>query len=376
MPTVVGVQFKTVTKVYHFDSNGLLDLAAQDFVVVDTARGPEVAQIVQPPHQIADDQVIGGTINGQGSFVMRAETVGRDTMLAQIVRMVSEAQRSRAPIQRLADVVAGWFVPAVIVTDILAFAAWSMWGPEPRYAFGLVAAVAVLIIACPCALGLATPMSIMVGVGRGAQAGVLIRDAEALERMEKIDTLVVDKTGTLTEGKPSVTSIATVKDQDENELLALAASVEKASEHPLADAIVPGVAFAQAIGRWGNWFNQELFGSPTDLPWGLTIDPANRPSGFAQYETFHPTFLYESIGNLINFGIIPLTFKSEADYDQVEQGDELEIPEIRRIIQTGGELVVKNKTKGTQFSVAYSLSERQKATILAGGTLALMGKAK
>ena len=183
-------------------------------------------------------KVIGGTLNASGGFVMRAEKIGSETMLARIVQMVADAQRSRAPIQRLADQVSGWFVPAVIAVAIVAFAAWSMWGPEPRFAFGLVAAVAVLIIACPCALGLATPMSIMVGVGRGAQAGVLIRDAEALERMEKIDTIIVDKTGTLTEGKPSVTSIATVKGQDENELLALAAAVEKASEHPLAAAIV------------------------------------------------------------------------------------------------------------------------------------------
>jgi P-type Cu+ transporter len=169
------------------------------------------------------------------------------------VQMVADAQRSRAPIQRLADQVSGLFVPAVIVIAALAFAAWSIWGPEPRYAYGLVAAVAVLIIACPCALGLATPMSIMVGVGRGAQAGVLIRDAEALERMEKIDTIIVDKTGTLTEGKPSVTSIATVSGGDENELLALAASVEKASEHPLAAAIVAaaekrGLAIAKVMG--------------------------------------------------------------------------------------------------------------------------------
>ena len=183
-------------------------------------------------------KVIGGTLNASGGFVMRAEKIGSETMLARIVQMVADAQRSRAPIQRLADQVSGWFVPAVIAVAIAAFAGWSMWGPEPRFAFGLVAAVAVLIIACPCALGLATPMSIMVGVGRGAQAGVLIRDAEALERMEKIDTIIVDKTGTLTEGKPSVTSIATVRGQDENELLRLAASVEKASEHPLATAIV------------------------------------------------------------------------------------------------------------------------------------------
>jgi P-type Cu+ transporter len=183
-------------------------------------------------------KVIGGTLNASGSFIMRAEKIGSETMLARIVQMVANAQRSRAPIQRLADQVSGWFVPAVIAVAALAFAAWSIWGPEPRLAYGLVAAVAVLIIACPCALGLATPMSIMVGVGRGAQAGVLIRDAEALERLEKIDTIVVDKTGTLTEGKPSVTSVATVDGQDENELLRLTASVEQASEHPLASAIV------------------------------------------------------------------------------------------------------------------------------------------
>ena len=183
-------------------------------------------------------KVIGGTLNASGGFIMRAEKIGSETMLARIVQMVADAQRSRAPIQRLADQVSGWFVPAVIAAAVLAFAAWSLWGPEPRYAFGLVAAVAVLIIACPCALGLATPMSIMVGVGRGAQAGVLIRDAEALERMEKVDTIIVDKTGTLTEGKPSVTAIAVVEGQDESEVLRLAAAVEKASEHPLAAAIV------------------------------------------------------------------------------------------------------------------------------------------
>jgi Cu+-exporting ATPase len=169
---------------------------------------------------------------------MAAEKVGRDTMLARIVQMVADAQRSRAPIQRLADRVSGWFVPLVLAIALLAFAAWSIWGPEPRFAYGLVAAVAVLIIACPCALGLATPMSIMVGVGRGAQAGVLIKNAEALERMERIDTLVVDKTGTLTEGRPAVTSIISAEGIDEAELLRLAASVEQASEHPLASAIV------------------------------------------------------------------------------------------------------------------------------------------
>lgn len=191
-----------------------------------------------PVRKQPGDQVVGGTINGQGSFVMRAEKVGRDTMLAQIVRMVSQAQRSRAPIQRLADIVAGWFVPAVILIAILAFAAWSVLGPPPAMAYALIAAVSVLIIACPCALGLATPMSIMVGVGRGATAGVLIKNAEALERMEKIDTIVIDKTGTLTEGKPRVTAIRAAGNIGENELLRLAASLEQGSEHPLAAAIV------------------------------------------------------------------------------------------------------------------------------------------
>ena len=191
-----------------------------------------------PVNKEVGAKVIGGTLNASGSFVLRAEKIGSDTMLARIVQMVATAQRSRAPIQRMADKVSGWFVPIVILAALLAFVTWSMWGPEPRYAYGLVAAVAVLIIACPCALGLATPMSIMVGVGRGAQSGVLIRDAEALERMEKVDTIIIDKTGTLTEGKPSVTKIIPVDGQDETELLRLTASVEQASEHPLAAAIV------------------------------------------------------------------------------------------------------------------------------------------
>jgi Cu+-exporting ATPase len=185
-----------------------------------------------------DSHVIGGTLNTSGSFVMRAEKVGRETLLAQIVQMVASAQRSRAPIQRLADQVSAWFVPTVIAVALLAFAAWAIFGPEPRFAFGLVAAVSVLIIACPCALGLATPMSIMVGVGRGAQAGVLIKNAEALERMEKIDTLVIDKTGTLTEGRPKVVAVAPATGFDESQVLQLAASVERGSEHPLAAAIV------------------------------------------------------------------------------------------------------------------------------------------
>jgi Cu+-exporting ATPase len=191
-----------------------------------------------PVAKAAGDKVTGGTMNGSGSFVMRADKVGRDTMLARIVQMVAEAQRSRAPIQGLADQVAGWFVPLVIAVAGLAFAAWSIWGPEPRFTFGLLAAVSVLIIACPCALGLATPMSIMVGVGRGAQAGVLVRNAEALERLEKVDTVVVDKTGTLTEGKPKIVAVRTGPAHSETEVLRLTASLERASEHPLAAAIV------------------------------------------------------------------------------------------------------------------------------------------
>jgi Cu+-exporting ATPase len=183
-------------------------------------------------------KVIAGSINKTGSFVMRADKVGADTLLSRIVQMVAEAQRSRAPIQRMADQVAAWFVPAVIAVAVLAFAIWAVVGPEPRFAYALVAAVSVLIIACPCALGLATPMSIMVGVGRGAQAGVLIKNAEALERFEKIDTLVVDKTGTLTEGRPAVTAIAAMPGIEEADLLRLAASLERGSEHPLADAIL------------------------------------------------------------------------------------------------------------------------------------------
>jgi len=177
-------------------------------------------------------------LNQTGSFEFRAAKVGRDTVLSQIVQMVADAQRSRAPIQRLADVVSGWFVPAVVAVAALAFLAWFIWGPEPRFAYALIAAVSVLIIACPCALGLATPMSIMVGVGRGAQSGVLVKNAEALERLEKVDTLVIDKTGTLTSGKPAVTAIKPAAGFSEADVLRIAANLERRSEHPLGDAIV------------------------------------------------------------------------------------------------------------------------------------------
>jgi Cu+-exporting ATPase len=203
-------------------------------------------------------KVIAGTLNQSGGFIMRADKVGRDTLLSQIVKMVADAQRSRAPIQRLADQVSGWFVPIVIVVALIAFGIWAWFGPEPRMAFGLVAAVSVLIIACPCALGLATPMSIMVGVGHGAQAGVLIKNAEALERMEKVDTLVVDKTGTLTEGKPKVVAVVPAAGFNETDILRLAATVERASEHPLADAIVRA-----AKGRNLDLGKVEEFDSPT-----------------------------------------------------------------------------------------------------------------
>ncbi len=214
-----------------------------DGVVLEGSSSVDESMVTGEPIPVAKqpgDRATGGTVNGTGSFMMRAERVGAETLLAQIVRMVSEAQRSRAPIQRLADVVSSYFVPAVVLAAVLTFILWSMFGPQPRFAYALVNAVAVLIIACPCALGLATPMSIMVGTGRGALAGVLVRNAEALEILEKVDTLVVDKTGTLTEGKPRLIVLQALPAGNEPELLRLAASLERASEHPLAAAIVAG----------------------------------------------------------------------------------------------------------------------------------------
>ena len=212
-----------------------------DGMVVDGRSSVDEALVTGEAMPVSKDvgaAVIGGSLNQSGALVIEARKVGRDTMLARIVQLVAEAQRSRAPIQRLADQVAGWFVPAVLAVAVLAFFAWFVFGPEPRFTYGLLAAVAVLIIACPCALGLATPMSIMVGVGRGAQAGVLIKNAEALERLETVTTLVVDKTGTLTEGKPAVTQVVPAEGFTETDILRLAASVERSSEHPLAVAII------------------------------------------------------------------------------------------------------------------------------------------
>jgi Cu+-exporting ATPase len=217
------------------------DSVPVDGIVLDGKSAVDESMVTGESLPVAkepDAALIGGTVNGTGSLVMRADRVGADTTLSRIVRMVTDAQRSRAPIQRLADTVSGWFVPAVIAIAIIAFAAWMVWGPPPALSFALVAAVSVLIIACPCALGLATPMSIMVGVGKGAAAGVLIKNAEALERFEKVDTLIVDKTGTLTEGKPCVIEVIPAEGFDESAILALAASLERSSEHPLAAATV------------------------------------------------------------------------------------------------------------------------------------------
>ncbi|HEY9202130.1 MAG TPA: heavy metal translocating P-type ATPase [Gammaproteobacteria bacterium] len=219
------------------------DKVPVDGVVTDGSSRVDESMVTGEPVPVSKqpgDKLIGATVNDTGSLLMRAEKVGSDTLLAQIVNMVAEAQRSRAPIQKLADQVAAYFVPAVVAVAILAFAAWLVWGPEPRLTYALVNAVAVLIIACPCALGLATPISIMVGTGRGAAAGVLIKNAEALEVMEKVDTLVVDKTGTLTEGHPRLVVVHALPEVDESELLQQAASLEQASEHPLAQAIVDG----------------------------------------------------------------------------------------------------------------------------------------
>src|SRR5450432_3757789 len=239
-----------------------------------------------PVEKTADARITGGTVNGTGTFIMRADRVGAEMLLSQIVRMVGDAQRTRAPIQSLADVVASWFVPAVILIAVITFAVWAIWGPEPRLAHALVNAVSVLIIACPCALGLATPMSIMVGTGRGAQAGVLIRNAAALETLEKVDTLVIDKTGTLTEGKPKLVTLESADGREDLEMLRLLASLERASEHPLAGAVVAGAKerrlqltktdnFASITGKGvtGTVEGHSVAVGTAKLLEGLSIDP-------------------------------------------------------------------------------------------------------
>jgi Cu+-exporting ATPase len=265
-----------------------------DGTVIDGASSVDESMVTGEPMPVEKgpgDRLIGATVNGTGSLVMRAEKVGADTLLAQIVNMVAEAQRSRAPIQRLADVVAGYFVPAVVVIAAIAFMVWGLWGPEPRLAHAVINAVAVLIIACPCALGLATPISIMVGTGRGALAGVLIKNAEALEIMEKVNTLVVDKTGTLTEGRPKLVSVVAVDGFQEHDILRLAASLERASEHPLAEAIVRGAkargvelvparAFQSVTGQGvtGEVDGRRLALGNIRLLEGLGIDPGDLPA--------------------------------------------------------------------------------------------------
>jgi Cu+-exporting ATPase len=271
-----------------------------DGAVIDGRSAVDESMVTgesMPVTKEVGDNVVAGTLNRSGSFVMRAGKVGHDTLIARIVQMVAQAQRSRAPIQRLADDVSRWFVPGVIVVALIAFLAWATFGPEPRIAFGLVAAVSVLIIACPCALGLATPMSIMVGVGRGAQSGVLIRNAEALERMEKVNTLVVDKTGTLTEGKPKVVAVVPAPGFDEREILKLAASVERASEHPLAAAIVAAAAerrieLAHVLG----------FDSPTGKGAIGTVEGKRIALGNAQF--------------LAEFGIVTAALEAQAEHQR------------------------------------------------------------
>ncbi|MGB5305462.1 MAG: heavy metal translocating P-type ATPase, partial [Gammaproteobacteria bacterium] len=264
-----------------------------DGVVTDGNSAVDESMVTGEPipvEKTRGEKLIGATVNGTGSLQMRAEKVGADTLLAQIVRMVSEAQRSRAPIQKLADVVAGYFVPAVVGVAVIAFIVWGFWGPEPRLAHAIVSAVAVLIIACPCALGLATPMSIMVGTGKGASLGVLIRNAEALEIMEKVDTIVVDKTGTLTEGKPRLVAVQATGGFGDDEVLQLAASLERASEHPLAAAIVRGAeergmtlsqtdGFASVTGKGvtGNVNGRAVALGNVKLLEKLGIDPGELP---------------------------------------------------------------------------------------------------
>ncbi|MFC1664853.1 copper-translocating P-type ATPase, partial [Pseudomonadota bacterium] len=263
-----------------------------------------------PVGKSTNEQLIGATVNGTGSLLMRADRVGVETLLAQIIQMVADAQRSRAPIQKLADTVAGYFVPVVVVIAIITFAVWGIWGPDPRLTFAIVNAVAVLIIACPCALGLATPISIMVGTGRGALLGVLIKNAEALEVMRKVDTLIVDKTGTLTEGKPKLTTTVSVSEYSDQDLLRLGASLERASEHPLAEAIVngaleKGIALAEVAefesvtgkGVLGKIDNKTVALGNLKLLEGLGIDTADLPQRAEELRADGQTVMLIAIDN-------------------------------------------------------------------------------
>ena len=282
-----------------------------DGVVTDGSSAVDESMVTGEPipvEKTAGEPLIGATVNGTGSLMMRAEKVGSDTLLSQIVRMVSEAQRSRAPIQKLADVVAGYFVPAVVLIAVTTLIVWGFFGPEPRLAYAIINAVAVLIIACPCALGLATPMSIMVGTGKGATMGVLIKNAEALETMEKVDTLVIDKTGTLTEGRPRLVSVQAILDFKEDEVLRLAASLERASEHPLAEAIVRGAEEREVQLAPTNQFESITGQGVTGTVDGrmvalgnlrlfqkLAIDPANLPADAGDARAQGQTVMFVAI---------------------------------------------------------------------------------
>jgi Cu+-exporting ATPase len=278
-------------------------------------------------------KLIGGTINGTGALVMRAEKVGSDTMLARIVKMVASAQRSRAPVQRLADIVSAWFVPAVILAASLTFLSWMIWGPVPAFSYALVAAVSVLIIACPCALGLATPMSIMVGVGKGATAGVLIKNAEALERLEKIDTLVVDKTGTLTEGKPRVVGIVPAEGFDEKAVLSLGASLERSSEHPLASAIV-----AAAKERGAAMLDATEFASITGKGVTGTVDGKRLAIGNAKL--------------MADLGVVDIALEAQAEKFRREGATAMFVAAERRL---AGTIAVADPIKATTPSALASL---------------------
>jgi Cu+-exporting ATPase len=307
-------------------------------------------------------RVTGGTVNATGSLIMRAERVGSDTLLAQIARMVSEAQRSRAPIQRLADRVAAWFVPAVVAVAVLAFIAWSVWGPEPRLALALLSAVAVLIIACPCALGLATPMAIMVGTGRGATAGVLIKNAEALEQLERIDTLVVDKTGTLTEGRPSVSAVVPVSSHDQASVLTMAAAVEQPSEHPLAAAIVRSArergiavpATSQFESVTGNGVRGQVVGKEVVLGTaaflaGLNIDTAAVASDADRFRRDGQTVMFLAVDRRLA-GLIAVADRIK---DSTREAIGLLHQEGVRIVMLTGD----NKTTATAVARALQIDD-------------------
>jgi len=353
-----------------------------DGIVTDGNSSVDESMVTGEPiavEKTVGEAVIGATINGTGSLLMRAEKVGADTLLAQIVHMVSEAQRSRAPIQKLADVVAGYFVPAVIAIAVLAFIAWIILGPEPRLAHAIVNAVAVLIIACPCALGLATPMSIMVGTGKGATLGVLIKNAEALETLEKIDTLVVDKTGTLTEGKPELVSVQALNGFSETQVLQLAASLERASEHPLAEAIVGGATakglsfsdtadFASITGKGvtGIINNQSVALGNLSLLETLNIDSTDLDTLTRQAETGR------SAGHTVMFVVIddkPAGLVAVADPIKgttPEAIRELHVAGVKIVMLTGDSATTANAVAGTLSidRVEAEVLPEQKAVIV------------